>query len=236
MTAENRLRNRALVYYLVLPLLLLTVTLLGGLRINADTRAFVFVAPPLVTLLLAVLLMSLFVRGRLVQLNRWISGAQTPLNNASHAWLLLTLFAASAQAFNSVLPEQGLFHWLFSFFFLWTLWNNQFSSFDPRRLLRSLTVLFGTAFVLKHLLLASLYSPDGGWLKKLTSELLRGVSLGSFDAPAFAPATGYISFFALALYVAALVLIAFGTDDSDPYELSSLPETSDRDLLTASAD
>jgi hypothetical protein len=103
--------------------------------------------------------MSLFVRGRLVQLNRWLSGAQAPLNNASHAWLLLTLFAASAQAFNSVLPEQGLFHWLFSFFFLWTLWNNQFSSFDPRRLLRSLTVLFGTAFVLKHLLAGQSLQP-----------------------------------------------------------------------------
>src|SRR6188474_2262201 len=101
MTAKNRSRNRAFVHYVLLPLLLLTVTLLGGLRINADTRAFVFVAPPLVTLLLAVLLMSLFVRGRLVQLNRWISSAQPPFDNASYAWLLLTLFAASAQAFNS---------------------------------------------------------------------------------------------------------------------------------------
>ena len=80
--------------------------------------------------------------------------------------MLLTLFFASAQAFNSVLPERGLLHWLFSFFFLWTLWNNQFSSFDARRLLRSLLVLFGTAFVLKQMLLASLYASDGGWLKR----------------------------------------------------------------------
>jgi hypothetical protein len=40
---------------------------------------------------------------------------------------------------------------MFSFFFLWTLWTNQFSSFDARRLLRSIVVLFGTAFMLKHL-------------------------------------------------------------------------------------
>jgi hypothetical protein len=216
MTAENRLRNRALHRYLLLPFLLLTVALLGGLRINADTRAFVFVRPPLVTLLLAVLLMALFVRGRLVQVDRWLASDNPPLLNLSHAWMMLTLFFASAQAFNSILPERGLFHWLFSFFFLWTLWNNQFSTFDPRRLLRSLTVLLGTAFVLKHLLLASLYSPDGGWLKKLTATVVQGVSQGALDAPAYAPATGYISFFTLALYVAALLLITFGMDDSEP--------------------
>src|SRR3712207_8830861 len=42
--------------------------------------------------------------------------------------ILLTLFFASAQAFNSVLPDGGLFRWMFAFFFLWTLWNNQFRS------------------------------------------------------------------------------------------------------------
>jgi len=213
MTADNRSRNRSLLHFILLPLLFLTVALLGGLRISAEDHAFIFVAPPLVTLVLAVLLMLLFVRGRLVEFNRWLGSDRPPLTNISHAWMLLTLFFASAQAFNSVLPERGLLHWLFSFFFLWTLWNNQFSSFDARRLLRSLTVLFGTAFVLKHMLLASLYSPDGGWLKKVAGALLQGVSLGTLDAPAFAPATGYISFFTLALYVAGLVLLTFAAHE-----------------------
>src|SRR2546425_86894 len=93
---------------------------------------------------------------------------------------------------------------MFSFFFLWTLWTNQFSIFDPRRLLRSLVVLFGTAFVLKHLVLACLYAPEGGWLRKLASTLLHGIAI---DVSAFARATGYISFFALALYVGGLLLI-----------------------------
>jgi len=205
---SNRSRNSSLLHFILLPLLFLTVALLGGLRISAD-NTFVFVAPPLVTLVLAVLLMLLFVRGRLVEFNRWVASDRPPLTNISHGWMLLTLFFASAQAFNSVLPERGLLHWLFSFFFLWTLWNNQFSSFDARRLLRSLTVLFGTAFVLKHILLASLYSPDGGWLKRVAGALLQGASLGTLDAPAFAPATGYISFFTLALYVAGLLLFTF---------------------------
>ncbi|MFN2516433.1 MAG: hypothetical protein ABR556_09480 [Pyrinomonadaceae bacterium] len=209
MTANNRSRNQALLSFVVLPLLFLTVALLGGLRVNAGDQAFIFIAPPLITLVLAVLLMLLFVRGQLVEFHRLVASDHPPGRNISHIWLLLTLFFASAQAFNSVLPERGLLHWLFSFFFLWTLWNNQFSSFDARRLLRSLAVLFGTAFVLKHMLLASLYSTDGGWLKRVAGALLQGVSLGTLDAPTFAPATGYISFFTLSLYVAGLFLLAF---------------------------
>lgn len=214
--ANNRFRNRALVDFVVLPMLFLTVALLGGLRVDAENRSFIFVTPPLVTLLLAVLLMLLLVRGRLIRFRQWVGSELPPLTNVAHIWMLLTLFFASAQAFNSVLPERGLLHWLFSFFFLWTLWNNQFASFDARRLLHSLAILFGTAFVLKHMLLASLYSPEGGWLKRVAGTLLQGVSLGTLDAPTFAPATGYISFFTLTLYVAGLILLAFaGKDETD---------------------
>jgi hypothetical protein len=205
---EHRTRNRALVRFVLLPMIFLTVALMGGLRIDAESRAFVFVPPPLITLLLATMLMVLFVRGHLIEIKRWLSPDQPPLTNVSHALTLLTLFFASAQAFNSVLPERGLLFWLFSFFFLWTLWNNQFSSFDARRLLRSLGVLFGTAFVLKHMFLAALYAPEGGWLKRFTNLLLEGFTLGTLDSPAFAPSTGYISFFTLALYVAGLILLA----------------------------
>lgn len=204
---DNRSRNQALVSYWALPFTFLTVALLGGLRISAGDHAFIFFPPPLITLVLAVLLMLLFVRGGLIELRSWIAGNNPPLLNVSHIWVLLTLFFASAQAFNSVLPESGLLHWLFSVFFLWTLWNNQFSSFDARRLLRSLVVLFGTAFVLKQMLLASLYASDGGWLKSVAGALLQGVSLGTLDAPAFAPATGYISFFTLVLYITGLLLM-----------------------------
>lgn len=207
--ATTRLRNQSLVNYVVLPLIFLTVALLGGLRVSEGSRAFIFMPPPLITLVLSVLLVILFVRGGLIEL-RWLISVENPaLTNIAHAWLLITLFFACAQAFNSVLPEHGLLHWLFSFFFLWTLWNNQFSSFDARRLLRSLTVLFGTAFVLKYMLLASLYSQDGGWLKRVASALVSGVTLGTLDAPLFAPATGYISFFTIGLYIVGLVLMSF---------------------------
>ncbi len=214
--ANLRAANQTLVNYVALPLIFLTVTLLGGLRV-AEDGAFVFLPPQLITLILAVLLMLLFIRGGLFQLRMWIAIDNPPLTNAANVWLLLVMFFASAQVFNSVLPERGLLHWLFAFFFLWTLWNNQFSSFDARRLLRSLVVLFGTAFVLKHMLLASLYAPDGSWLKRLTAALVQGATVGSFDAPTFAPSTGYISFFTIALYIVGLIL----TSVSNPEAVNS---------------
>ncbi|HEV7859363.1 MAG TPA: hypothetical protein VGO91_12160 [Pyrinomonadaceae bacterium] len=204
----QRSKNRALVRFVLLPTIFLLVVLLGGLRVGAQTRAFIFLPPPLITLILAVLLMLLFARGRLIEFPEWVSSDRPALTNVSHALTLLALFFASAQAFNSVMPESGLLHWLFSFFLLWTLWNNQFAGFDARKLLRSLSVLFGTAFALKHLLLASLYAPEGGWLRRLTGALLEGVALGTLDTESFAPATGYLSFFTLALYVVGLILLA----------------------------
>lgn len=240
MTASNRSRNRALVENVVLPTLFLTVVLLGGLRVEAESRVFIFVAPPLVTLFLGVLLMLLLVRGRLISFSQWVGNELPPLTNIVHIWILITLFFASVQAFNSVLPERGFLHWLFSFFFLWTLWNNQFSSFDPPRLLRSLAILFGTAFVLKHILLASLYSPEGGWLKRVAATLLQGVSLGLIDGPSFAPATGYICFFTLALYVVGLIILGFGARDeaglvvhraSEEYQLRAADELAVRDAV-----
>jgi hypothetical protein len=197
-------RNRALLHFIAVPTILLTAGLLGGLRIDAQTRQFVFIAPPLVTLVLAVLLGLLFVRAGAIDLRRWIAIEQPLVTNLSHLLTLLSLFFATAQAFNSVLPESGLLHWMFAFFFLWTLWTNQFSNFDSRRLLRSIVVLFGTAFVFKHLLLSALYAPTGGWLRTIASTLLQGISI---DVPAFAPATGYVSFFALVLYVSGLLLL-----------------------------
>ena len=245
-TQTNRSRNHDLVDFVVLPFLFLTVALLGGLRVGAESRTFIFIAPPLITLLLATLAMLLFVRGGLLRFNQWVGRDLPPLTNVAHVWMFITMFFASAQAFNSVLPERGLFHWLFSFFFLWTLWNNQFSSFDARRLLRSLAILFGTAFVLKHILLASLYSPEGGWLKRMAGTLLQGVTLGTLDAPAFAPMTGYIAFFTLALYIAGLILFGFAVNGEttvvthtvvDEYrQLSAAERLAVRDAILSDSD
>jgi len=85
-------------------------------------------------------------------------------------------------------------------------------------------VLFGTAFFLKHMFLASLFAPEGGWAKKVAGFLLEVGTLGTLDYQSFAPATGYISFFTLALYVGGLILL---TPSPEP------EETDTRSLLRA---
>src|SRR5918997_4958008 len=211
---NTRETNLLLVRHVVLPTIFLTVALLGGLRVDAATRALVFLAPPLVTLLLAALLMSLFARGGLVRLGAWLAAERPAVENLSHALVLLSLFFASAQAFNSVLPEAGLFRWLFSFFFLWTLWQTQFAVPEARRTLRSLAALFGTAFALKHLLIAALYDPQAGWLRRVAAALFEGVTEGTVgERQAFAPSPGYVSFFALALYILGLALLPPAPED-----------------------
>jgi hypothetical protein len=219
MTSRDRSRNRALVRYVLLPMIFLTVALLGGLRIDVETKAFLFYPPPLITLILSVMLMVLFVRGHAIEVHEWLRSDQPALTNVSHALTLLALYFASAQAFNAVLPERGLLSWLFSFFFLWTLWNNQFSNFDARRLLRSLAVLFGTAFFLKHMFLASLFAPGGGWAKRIAGFFIEVGTLGTIDSETFAPATGYIAFFTLALYVLGLVLLTPRPEAEDAHAL-----------------
>ncbi|MDT5272415.1 MAG: hypothetical protein QOH49_4601 [Acidobacteriota bacterium] len=199
----SRATNHALLRHVLLPTIFLTVALLGGVRVEASGGALLFVPPPLVTLILASMLLVLFARGGAISVGNWLSADRGAAENVSHALTLGSVFFASAQAFNSVLPDAGLPRLVLACFFLWTLWQNQFSAFDARRLLRSLAALFGTAFVVKHLLLASLTDPGGGWLRRLTAAMLEGVALGG---PAYAASTGYISFFALALYVIGLAL------------------------------
>jgi hypothetical protein len=220
----RRSTNRALLIYVVLPTLFLTAALLGGVRVGAPGGAIVFVPPPLITLILASMLLALFVRGRAIVLGGWLSSELSAGANVSHALTLAALFFASAQAFNSVLPDAGLLRWMLSFFFLWTLWQNQFSAFDARRLLRSLAALFGTAFVVKHMLLASLYAPGGGWLARLTGAALEGVTLGTLGGEPQSNATGYVSFFTLALYVLALALLPPSPHDEVETEVE--PSTS----------
>jgi hypothetical protein len=205
---DRQSRNRALVRYVLLPTIFLTVALLGGVRVASETGALLFVAPPLVTLILAVMLVALFSRAGAIELDRWLSADNTAAANVSHALTLVALFFASAQCFNTVLPEAGLLRWILSFFFLWTLWQNQFARFDVRRLLRGLVALFGTAFIIKHVLLASFNAPESSLFKRLASALLEGVTLGSLGGESLAPATGYISFFTLALYVCGLLLLS----------------------------
>lgn len=201
--------NKNVLRYILLPFIFLTVTLLGGLRLSAENNAFIFLKPALVCLIFATILIILFFRGRLISVADWFSEDFPVLKNTADGLIMLTLFTASAQVFNALLPEKGLAFWIVGFFFFWTLWNNLFVEFQAKRLLQSLGSLFGLAFVTKYLILASLTSTgESTWTQKIMESLMKEASFGLLDLPKFSAGTGYIQFFTLILYVVGLILLS----------------------------
>lgn len=202
------IRQSAVRDYILLPLIFLTVALFGGLRIAAD-GAFIFLKPPLVCLIFATILIVLFFRANLIRLDGWFSESFSTLKNIANAAVLTTLFAASTQIFNSLLPEQGLPFWIFAFCFFWTLVNNLFSVFDTKRLLQSLGSLFGFAFLIKYLVLAYITAPQSeSWWRGLLENPTQEFFTLLFDLPRFSSATGYIQFFAVIFYLIGLFLLS----------------------------
>ena len=198
-----------------LPLLLLTVAALGGVRV-AQGGQLALVPPSLVSLVLAVVLLAALVRSGALQPGRLVNDARTPLENCSGAVLLVALLAATAQVFTLVTPAAGLLAFVFTTFFALLLWNTIAVEPDRRQLLRSLLVVFGGAFVLKFVVLAAVYTPGGGLLRRVMLTLLDGVSLGALGFEPDGAATGYLAFVTLALYFVALTLLP-SSRDQPPY-------------------
>lgn len=209
---KSKIQNQRI--YLLLPFVFLTVTLLGGLRIAAAEKGgVIFWRPALFCLISAAILMILFFRAGLLKVEGWFSEDFTALKNGANGAVMLTLFAASAQIFNALLPEQGLPFWIFAFCFFWTLWNNLFADFDVKKLLRSLGALFGLAFVVKYLLLANLVAPESsGWLQGILQNTTKEVLTYFLDLPRFSAGTGYIQFFTVAVYLLGLYLLPASSD------------------------
>ncbi|MCA1588850.1 MAG: hypothetical protein LC730_05455 [Acidobacteria bacterium] len=224
-TADERLQNGArsassnsklYLRYFFLPILFLTVALLGGLRVATLYGAFVFVKPPLLCLIFAAILMILCVRAKLIVFDGWFNENFQTLTNVANVAVLVSLFAASIQLFNSLLPERGLPFWIVGFCFFWTLWTNLFADFDTKRLLRSLGALFGVAFIAKYLILANLTAPAGqSWLQAIIENPAQGAFTWLLDLPRFSATTGYIQFFTVVLYLFGLFLLPQRISDNE---------------------
>ena len=200
--------QKSVLQYIFLPLIFLTVALLGGLRLGAIDNAFLFIRPPLVALIFAAILLVLFFRAHLIRLEGWFSEDFSTLKNAANGASLITLFFASVQIFNSLIPEQGLPFWILAFCFFWTLWNNLFAEFDTKKLIRSLGAMFGLAFVVKYLILANLTAPTSeSFWQGIFANPTKEAFTWLLDLPRFAAGTGYIQFFTLVFYLIGLFLL-----------------------------
>jgi hypothetical protein len=187
-----------------LPLLFLTVALIGGVRI---TDHVALVPPPLFALVLAFLFIAVLARSGALAPERLMNQSRSPLANLSGLAVLLTLFAATTQAFNTAIPESGLPRVLFSIFLLVLLFNTLAADPDRVRVLRSAMVIFGCAFTLKYVVLGALSDPSGGRMTRLLQVLFEGVTLGTVTQQVYRPVTGYIAFAALALFVGGVALL-----------------------------
>ena len=137
-----------------------------------------FVPPPLIALVLGLLVLAALVRADVVAPGALVHGRRPLLENLSGAVVALALAAASVQVFNLLTPEHGLLHVLFGTVFVVQLLSTIAGTSDRRALLRSLAVLLGSAFVLRYIVLESLYAPSGGTLTRILTLLMEGVSLG----------------------------------------------------------
>jgi hypothetical protein len=188
----------------ILPGIFLTVTLLGGLRVADSVR---LLPPTLTSIVLAVVLISAMVRSHLLAPAALLHSDRQPLENLSGLVVLVTLLSASAQIMNLVIPERGLLHFAFAVFLFVQILSISAARIDRPGMLRSLYVLLGAAFILRFIILESLYAADGGTLKRVLTALMSGVTLGGIEYQPHAAVTGYVAFITLALYVTGLVLL-----------------------------
>ena len=189
---------------IALPLTFLTVALLGGLHIS-DRVALL--PPPLFALVLSVLLLALLVRCGALAPDRLMHPSRSMLANLNGLVVVLAVFLATAQAFNAATPDTGAPRVLFNVAFLLLLANTMAASPDRVRVLRSLLVVFGSAFVVKFVVLPALSNPAQGAFTRAIQMLFEGLTLGAVTQDVLHPVSGYIAFFTLMLYLFGLVLL-----------------------------
>jgi hypothetical protein len=192
-----------------LPIVLLSAALLGGLRIDVH-GGLGFVPPPLMALVLAVVLLAALHRSGALDPARLVHPARSGLANASGAVIVVALGAAAAQTIAALTPEAGVLALTFYVAWLVLFGNTIAARPDRARLLSSLLVIFGAAFVVKFVLLGALYAPDSSLTKRVVLALVEGVSLGALAYQPAGPATGYVAFVTALLFLAGVAVLPHG--------------------------
>jgi len=189
---------------IVLPMIFLTVAWLGGLRVGTTIQ---LVPPPLISLVLGVMLVGTLVHAGVFSPHSVMGAQRSGLENVSGLVVLITLLAASAQIFNLITPDRGIFHAAFNVCFFIQLATTLAGVKGRRNLLRSLAVLLGSACVVRFVVLEGLYAPDGGFAKRLFTTIVEGASLGTIHYEPAGTITGYVAFLTLTLYIIGIVLL-----------------------------
>ena len=189
---------------IVLPVLFLTVLLIGGVWIGDTTR---LVPPSPYLLLLGVLLVRVAVRSGALAPGQLLASSRSTLANVNGAVVIATFWLAAAQTLALLIPESGVPRLAFSVFFLILLLNTAAASPDRERLLQSLAVTFGAAFVLKFVVLHGLSAPGANAFKRALLALVDGVTAGALIQEVPHPITAYIALLAVGLFLLGVFLL-----------------------------
>ena len=188
----------------VLPVLLLTIALVAGARVDARVA---LVPPSLFSLVLATMLIAALVRGGALAPERLLNPARPAAANANGAMVLFALFAATAQVLAMLTPRGGL-PLLFVDVLLFVLLLNTLVAMPERtRLLRSLAITLGSALLLKFVILEAISGPADSRLARVLVALFDAATFGSITQEPAHPSAGYLAFFTVAMYLVALALL-----------------------------
>ena len=189
----------------VLPVLLITATLLGSVHPGAPVA---FVPPPLYALVLAALLLGALVQSGALDPARLMHGSRSMLANANGVMVLVSLVAAAAAVFAAVTPGTGLPRFFVCVFLFVLVANTLVARPDRVRLLRSIAVILGSALILKYGILASLSEPSGSTTSRVLVALFDAATFGSIAQVPEPASAGYAAFFAIALFLAATAFLS----------------------------
>lgn len=189
---------------ILLPLVFLTVAMFGGLEPGASLR---WTPPSLFSLVLAVMLVAVLVRSGALAPEHLMHATRGAVANANGLIVLVSLVAGSAQALHMLTPQSGLPSLFVSLLLFLLLLNTLVSSPDRARVLRSLVVVLGSAFVLKFVMLAALADPTGSRTSRVLLALFDAATLGTISQQPLAPAAGYLAFALLVLLFIGLAAL-----------------------------
>ena len=68
-------------------------------------------------------------------------------------------------------------------------------------------MVFGAAFVVKYVLLGAVYAPEGSVTRRVVLALVEGVSLGTLAYQPAGPATGYVAFVTVLLFLGGVAAL-----------------------------
>jgi hypothetical protein len=189
---------------ITLPLTFLTVVLVGGIHVAER----VAIAPPtLFSLVLASLVLGGLVQSGTLEPMRLMRGERSPLENLNGLMVVIGVFAATAQVLSLLTPASGLPSMVMGLFFFVAILQLMAGALDRPRFLRVYAVTLLAAFTMKFIVLAALSGPADTTVARALQLLFEGITLGSVSQPIEAPASGYLAFGAIALYLFGLVLL-----------------------------